>query len=264
VASYIIKVGKLITRSKSINDEKVHKKLIKKAQKSTHIVDIIDKMLHFINEKSEREVFEKVKKKMETLEEIITVDLEGLKKLADSIKNGNSDLNNLTCKFAVSNDAIKKLADYYGDKFKGGGEWIDVTIQYTGGAYHESATPLSNVSVPSFDGKPEEISNFIGALLAISDKLAIERIGKQQFETPLIVIDLQKLKILSYDSGTFIDKLAKPIKAIINRLKGRGEEKLDPNTIGIKMFEAYVSLNVLKSMEPKEKGEETQAKTEEK
>jgi len=268
VASYIIKVGKLITSGKSISDEKVHKELMKKAQKNTHIVGTIDKMLYFINEKSEKEVFEKVKKKMETLEEIISVDLEGIKKIVDSIKNGNSDLNTLTCKFAVSDDAIKKLADYYGDKFKGGSEWIDVTVQYTGGAYHKSAAPLSNVNVPSFSGKPEEISNFIGALLAISDKLAIDRIGKKEFETPLIVVDLQKLKILSYDSGTFIDKLSKPIKAIINRLKGKEEEKLEPNTIGIKMFEAYISLNVLKSMEPEEEGgkksEGTQAETKEK
>jgi len=268
VASYIIKVGKLITRGKSINDEKVQKELMKKAQKSTHIVGTIDKILHFINEKSEKEVFEKVKKKMETLEEIIAVDLEGIKKLVDSIKNGNNDLSILNCNFAVSDDAIEKLADYYGDKFKGGSEWIDVTVQYTGGAYHKSAAPLSNVNVPSFSGKPEEISNFIGALLAISDKLAIDRIGKKEFETPLIVVDLQKLKILSYDSGTFIDKLAKPIKAIINRLKGKEEEKLEPNTIGIKMFEAYISLNVLKSMEPEEEGgkksEGTQAETKEK
>ena len=267
VASYIIKVGKLITRGKSINDEKVQKELMKKAQKSTHIVGSIDKILHFINEKSEKEVFEKVKKKMETLEEIIAVDLEGIKKLVDSIKNGNNDLSILNCNFAVSDDAIEKLADYYGDKFKSGGKWIDVTIQYTGGSYHESATPLNNVNVPSFNGKPEEISKFIGALLAISDKLAIDRIGKQEFETPLIVVDLQKLKILSYNSDTFIDKLSKPIKAIIDRLKGKKEEKLDPNTIGIKMFEAYISLNVLKSMKTEEegggKGKETKAEVKE-
>ncbi len=256
VTSYIIRVGKLITRGKSINDEKVYKELMEKSKNSTHIVGIIDKMLNFINEKSEKAIFEKIKEKMETLEEIVTVDLESIKKLTDSIRNGNNEFNILNCKFEVSNDATKMLADYYGDKFKGGGEWIDVTIQYAGGAYHESANPLSNVNIPSFSGKPEEVSNFIGALLAISDKLAIDRIGKQEFEKPLIVVDLQKLKILSYSSGTFIDKLAKPIKAIINRLKGKEEEKLDLNTIGIKMFEAYISLNVLKSIETKEKGAE--------
>jgi len=265
VASYVIEVGKLISKGKNIDDEKVHKELIEKAKNSTHFVGIIDKLLHFIGEKSKMELFEKIKDKIETLKKTITVDLESVKELVDSIREGNNEINILNCKFAVSAEAMERLVNYYGDNFKGDGEWIEVNVQYRGGAYHKSANPLSNVNIPGFNGKPEEIANFIGAVLAISDKLVVDRIGKQKFENPLVIVDLQKLKILSYKSEPFIDKLLKPVKTIADWLTNKKKEKLDPDTIGIKMFEAYISLNVIKSMGTEEEGEgkETQAEVEE-
>ena len=267
VASYVIEVGKLISKGKNIDDEKVYKELTEKAKNSTHFVGIIDRLLDFIGEKSKMEYFEKIKDKMETLKETIAVDLESVKKLVDSIREGKNEINILNCKFAVSAEAMDQLVNYYGDKFKGSGEWIDVSVQYAGGAYHKSANPLSNIDISGFNGQPKEMANFIGAVLAISDKLAIDKIGKQEFKTPLIVIDLQKLKILSYQSKPFIDKLLEPIKKIADWLTNKKKEKLDPDTIGIKMFEAYISLNVIKSMETKEEGEgkekETQAEVKE-
>ncbi len=262
VASYVIEISKIIGKGKDINNEEVYKELIKKAQESTHIVTFMDKLADFMGTKLKLEIFKKAKEKIKTLKEIIEVDKENLEKLISFIKEEHDKTNILGCKFEVSTDAMEKLNSYYGDRFKGSGEWIEVTIQYGGGAYHKSANPLSKVEISGFNGEPKEMANFIGAVLAISDKLVLDRIGKKEFETPLLTIDLKKLKLLSYETEPFIDKLIKPVKTIVNWLTDKKKEKLDPDTIGIKMFEAYVSLNIIKSIEAEGEGEVEEAQTE--
>jgi hypothetical protein len=258
LASYVIKVSKLISKGKDIKEEETAKKLLEVAQKSTGIVSLTDKILAFIGDKSNSERFEGVKQKIEDLKETIMIDLDNYKKLIASIKEDNKELNVLGFKFQVSDEGMKELRKYYGDKFSSEGEWIEVTVKYKGYAEAKSANPLQEVNISGFSGKSnEEIANFIGAVLAIADKLVVDRIGEQEFESPLVMINLQKLKWLSYKNGPFIDK----VKEIISWLRNKKKVELSPDNIGNKMFEAYISVNAIKSIET-EKGEKQTAKGE--
>ena len=268
ISSYIIEVFKLIQSGKDVDEEKTAEKLEKKAEKSAHVVGLKDKALGHLADKIKFKIFEEAKDKLKTSDETISIDLENHKKLLDSIKKGNNEISVCSYKFAVSSDAMKKLVEYYGDKFQGGGKWIEVTLEYTGGAYHKSANPLQKIDISGFSGDAKEASNFIGAVLAISDKLAIDRIGEQEFESPLMIIDLQKLKLLSYKSTPFIDKLTGSVKKLATWVKklitGKAKEKgeLDPADLGNLMFEAYMSINGIKSVEMKEKQIQTEEKEE--
>jgi hypothetical protein len=258
LASYVIKISKLISKGEDIKDEETAKKLLKVAQKSTGIVSLTDKILAFIGDKSNSELFKDVRQKIEDLEETIMIDLDNYKKLIASIKEGNKELNVLGFKFMVSDEGIKELGKYYGDKFSSEGKWIEVTIKYKGHAEAKSANPLQEINISGFSGKSnEEIGNFIGAVLAIADKLVVDKIGEQKFESPLVMIDLQKLKWLSYQSEPFIDR----VKNIIRWLRDKKKVELSPDAIGLKMFEAYISVNAIKSIET-EKGEKQTAKEE--
>jgi hypothetical protein len=258
ISSYIIELGKLIQLGKKVNEEKAAKKLEEKAKESAQVVGLKDKVLGQLADKIKLKPFEGSKNKIEALDETIVVDLESYKKLLDSIRKGNKELHVCTYKFFVSSDAIEKLVDYYGDKFQGGGEWIEVIVEYTGGAYYKTANPLKRIEISGFNGNIKEAANFIGALLALSDKIAVVSVGEQEFEKPLVVIDLQNLKLLSYKSKPFVDKLITPIKklgGLIKKLIAQErdkEEELDPSNIGKLMFEAYVNVNKVKHQKSKE------------
>jgi hypothetical protein len=254
ISSYIIEIGKLIQLGKEIDEEETAKKMEKKAKEGVKAVGLKDKALGLLADKIKIKPFEKSKNKMEALDKIIVVDLESYKELLDSVRKGNKKLNICGYKFSVSSDAVKKLVDYYGAKFQGGGEWIEVIVEYTGGAYHKAANPLKKIEIYGFNGNTKEAANFIGALLALSDKIVVDRIGEQEFENPLVVIDLQKLKVLSYKSKPFVDKLIAPINKLVNLIKkmitkeGSNKEGLDPSDIGNLMFEAYVKANKIEHL----------------
>jgi len=269
MSSYIIKIGKLVASGEDIEIEKIAKKLEDKAKKSAQVVSLKDEIAKYIEDKLKLNIFKKTESKIKTLDETVSVNLENLKKLTDSIKEGNKKLNVFNYKFAISTDAMKKLVSYYGDKFQGKGEWVEVTVQYKGGAHHESANPLQKVDISGFSGNLEEASNFIGAVLAISDKLIIDGIGDQELESPLMTIDLQKLRLLSYESKLLIDTLAAPINKLTKWLKklikGKAdkEDNLEPADLGNLMFEAYINVNAIKLIteggnktQTEEKGEE--------
>ena len=267
INSYIIEVGELIKLGRNVSEQKSAKKLEKKAEKSAHAVGHKDKILGLLGKKLDFKLFKDAKNKIETLDESISVNRESYEKLMESIKNGNHELNVIGYRFAVSSDAAKKLADYYGDKFKGGGEWIDVTIQYTGGAYHKSAEPFNKVNISGFSGDTKETAIFIGALLALADQLVVNKIGEQEFEEPLMTIDLQKVKWLAYRTKPLIDALFKPLKELIDWViglitkKGKKSGKLDPNDLGSLMFEAYMSINGIKATEVEEKEKQGEEET---
>jgi hypothetical protein len=147
---------------------------------------------------------------------------------------------------------------------------IEVTVQYTGGAYHKAANPLKEIDISGFSGNMKEAAEFIGAILALSDKLTIDRVGEQEFENPLVTIDLQKLKLLSYKSKTFIDTIITPIKRvvhwIINKLitqKTKKKGELDPTALGSLMFEAYISIKGIKPIKTEKKEPQAEDKGEE-
>jgi hypothetical protein len=254
ISSYIVEIGKLIQLGKPIDEGKTAKNLEEKA------------VLGLLADKVKLKPFEKSKNKMKALDETIVVDLESYKELIDSVRKGNKELNICGYKFSVSSDTVKKLVEYYGDKFQGGGEWIEVIVEYVGGAYHKAANPLKKVEISGFNGNTKEAANFIGALLALSDKVVVDRIGEQKFENPLVIIDLQKLKILSYKSKPFVDKLIAPISKLVSLIKkviakeASNKEELDPSDIGNLMFEAYVKANKMErpksESESEEEGEE--------
>jgi hypothetical protein len=262
MSSYIIKIGKLVASGKDIDIEKMAKNLEDKAKKSAQVVNLKDEIVAYIKDKLGLNIFKETESKIKTLDETISVNLENIKKLTDSVKEGNKKLDVFNYKFAVSTDAMKKLGSYYGDKFQGKGEWVEVTVQYKGNAKHKSANPLQKVDISGFSGNLEEASNFIGAVLAISDKLIIDRIGDQELEIPLMTIDLQKLKLLSYESKPLIDTLAAPMKELTNwvkkLIKGKTdkEDKLDPADLANLMFEAYININDIKLIT--EEGNKTQ------
>jgi len=259
ISSYVIELGKNIELGKEVKEEKTAEKLEKKAEKSAHVVGLKDKALGYLGDKIKLKIFKEAKNRIETLDESISINLENYKKLLDSIKEGNDKLNVHSYKFWISSDAMQKLVDYFGDKFRGSGEWIEVTVQYTGGAYHKAANPLKKIDISGFSGNTEETAEFIGAVLALSDKLIIDRVGEQEFESPLVIIDLHKIKLLSYKSKTFIDKFIAPIKALVHwiiklitrKTKKKGE--LDPTILGSLMFEAYISIKGIKPIGTKEK-----------
>jgi len=269
MSSYIIKIGNLVASGKDIDIEKTAKKLEDKAKESAQVVNLKDEIAEYIKDKLGLNIFKETESKIKTLDETVNVNLENLKKLTDSIKKGNKELNVFNYKFAVSTDDMKKLVSYYGDKFQGKGEQVEVTVQYKGGAQLKSANPLQKVDISGFSGNLEEASNFIGAVLAVSDKLIIDRIGDQEPEIPLITIDLQKLKLLSYESKLLIDTLAAPIqkltKWVKKLIKGKAgkEDKLDPADLGNLMFEAYININGIKLITEGENKTQTEEKEEE-
>jgi hypothetical protein len=268
ISSYVIELGKRIELDKEIDEEKTAEKLEKKAEKSAHVVGLKDKALGYLGDKMKFGIFKIAKDKIETLDETVVIDLESHKKLLNSIKEGNDKLDIFRYKFAVSTDAMQKLADYYGDKFQGGGEWIEVTVQYTGGAYYKAANPLKKIDIPGFSGDSKEAAEFIGAVLALSDKLIVDRVGEQEFESPLVTIDLQNLKLLSCKSKSFIDFLAAPIKVLIRwvikliKRKAQEKGKLDPADLSNLMFEAYVNIKGIKPIGTKEKEVQAEEKKE--
>ena len=264
MSSYIIKIGKLVASGKDIDIEKTAKKLEDKAKESAQVVNLKDEIAEYIKDKLGLNIFKETESKIKTLDETVNVNLENLKKLTDSIKKGNKELNVFNYKFAVSTDDMKKLVSYYGDKFQSKGEQVEVTVQYKGGAQLKSANPLQKVDISGFSGNLKESSNFIGAVLAISDKLIIDRIDDQELESPLMTIDLQKLKLLSYESKLLIDTLAAPIKGLTEwvkkLIKGKAdkEDKLDPADLGNLMFEAYINTHDIKLITEEGNKEQTE------
>lgn len=261
ISSYVIELGKSIEIGKEVKEEKAAEKLEKKAEKSTQVVGLKDKALGYLGDKIKSNIFKNAKDKIETLDETISIDPENMEKLLNSIKEGNHKLNVYSYKFWVSSDAMQKLVDYFGAKFQGRGEVIEVTVQYTGGAYHKAANPLKEIDISGFSGNTKEAAEFIGAILALSDKLTIDRVGEQEFENPLVTIDLQKLKLLSYKNKTFIDTIITPIKGIVDwiinnlitqKTKKKGE--LDPSALGSLMFESYISIKSIKPIKNRREG----------
>jgi hypothetical protein len=235
VMSSIILIRKNIKSNKQVDTNKSAKKLEKSARKSigTH-GGLLDKVISIFNKKND---------KMNILGDVISVDFEHYDKLVESIKEGNKDLSVCRYKLSLTSEAMSKLAEYYGDKFRSGGEWIEFTVEYQGGAYHKSAKPLEKLEVSGFEGGIKEASKFIAGALALADKIIIDKIGDQEFKNGILTINLETLKWLAYRGQPIVAKFIGIIRDLIET-----EDKITKENIGYEMFDSYVSVMKLKAL----------------
>ncbi len=235
IMSSVILIRKNIKNNKKVDAEKASKKLEKEAKKSigSH-AGLLDKVTA---------IFNKEGKKMNILDEIISVNLEYYDKLIKKMKDGDENIAICRYKLLLASETMNKLKEYYGDKFGGSGEWIEFTVKYQGGAYHKSAEPIKDLKVSGFNGDIKEASKFIAGALALADKLIIDKIGDQEFKNGIVTIDLKKLKWIAYKSKPLIAKFVGFVKDLIKTKK-----KITQENIGHEMFDSYVSVMKLKAL----------------
>ncbi len=235
IMSAVILIGKNIDNNKKVDTNKSAKKLEKEAQKSigSHS-GLIDKAIA---------IFNKNGNKINILNEVISVNLEHYDSLIKSIKDGNKDLAICRYKLLLTSEAMSQLAKYYGNKFRGGGEWIEFTVKYPGGAYHKSAKPIEELDVSGFDGDIKEASKFIAGALALADTLIIDKIGDQEFKNGVVTINLKALKWIAYKSKPIVAKFVDVIRNLIIK-----EKEINQENIGYEMFDSYVSVMKLKTL----------------
>jgi hypothetical protein len=246
IMSSIILIGKNIESNKKVDSSKSAKKLEKEVKKDIgHHGGLIDKVIS---------IFNKDGRKMNVLDEVFSVDLEHYNKLIESIKDGNKDLAICSYKLWLTPKAMNKLAEYYGDKFHSGGEWIEFTVEYQGGAYHKAAKPIGKLKVSGFDGDLKEASKFIAGALALADKIIIDKVGDQEFENGIITINLKALKWLAYKSQPIVAKFVGFIRKLIQT-----ENKITKENISYEMFDSYVIVMKLKALaESEEASQDTE------
>jgi len=233
--SSIILIRRNIKNNKQVDTNKSAKKLEKSAKKSMGPHGgLLDKVISIFNKNND---------KMNILGDVINVDLEHYDKLIESIKEGNKDLAICRYKLLLTSEAMSKLAEYYSDKFRSGGELIDFTVEYQGGAYHKSAKPLEKLEVSGFEGDIKEVSKFISGALALADKIIIDKIGDQEFKNGIVTINLKALKWLSYQGQSIVAKVVGFIRDLIET-----ENKITRENIGYEMFGSFVSVMKLKAL----------------
>jgi hypothetical protein len=201
-------------------------------------------------------IFDKEDRKMNVLDEVFSVDLEHYDNLIEGIKEGNKSLNVCRYKLMLTSEAMSKLVEYYGDKFRSGGDWIEFTVEYRGGAYHKAAEPIGKLEIVGFDGDLKKASKLIAGALALADKIIIDKVGDQEFKNGIITINLKALKWLAYKSQPIVAKFVGFIRKLIQT-----EEKITKENIAYEMFDSYVSVMKLKALAESEKASQDEEET---
>jgi len=155
--------------------------------------------------------------------------------------SGYEELNTYKYKIHVAPNAISKLKHHYGEGVKLEGSWIDVTLTYLGGRYYTPANPLDTkfiLNVSGFDGSLEEKASFVIAAILLGNEMILDNIytNSPPSRNGIISIDLNQLKWLVYRDRSWITRL-------IDRILGRDKKYLSTETIGDKLFEAYIALH---------------------
>ncbi len=169
--------------------------------------------------------------------DILDINKDYLTQLVIQLDEKNDQLDKFGYVLKLSDAAIEKIKEYYGENIPVDDGTLKFDIKYSGGRYYRPVEVLdkSELYIHGARFNKDEASVLIAGCMALADELIITQIGKMEFEKGIIIINLGKLKWMVYTKRNLWERW-------LDVILKRRTERIDQNTIGFIIFESFNKL----------------------